>query len=612
MRTILGLLLVSILFGCGGSSGSDDTNNTTTNTAPVLTGQLSMQLTAASVGSVNFALLDAENDQLTVSYTSKPDWVEGTLSSNQLQLTATPDFFSVGEHQFNVRVSDGKLHSDYTITLNVADDPSKWVEISTPKVDFVGQWALDNGDSLHLYANETGRYLAADGKVFNLSWLYLSGYIEISSQQINCTSECDEYFEAYVIAADVGRKRLVLESDDSMLVVTIQRHTSATIEEGIYVMPYTSVDYVNEIVNDDVQLHLPLTLSHNGYSEYSTVKVDTRLVQGEAGVELSPVQDIRNTTLKFVNVNSDEEEQLELDIDLLSANLLEAADGILVLAYQYGVRLTHNSIDPSAYYGLTEFLTQQPVGYIEMLRSPTVAVPEIALNSAYHSGFRFEPSSITEDFLFGGTEVIFTSNQQGKAKFQIPGVTSQDDILFDWSVAGNELRIQLDAEEYSYHFIEHPQHGLSMVTSDGIYYPFVRNTEEFGKDDIIGSFRLEDVLGLSASYHNIYENNLASLFSDYPDYYSYGASYKWQQQSDGSITLLLANACAEELDYAACEEDLVQRFANGESVPLYYRNFQVIAKTSEHTIVQTSYNFTTQTIKQRYQSIQRWINVPPQ
>ena len=107
---------------------------------------------------------------------------------------------------------------------------------------------------------------------------------------------------------------------------------------------------------------------------------------------------------------------------------------------------------------------------------------------------------------------------------------------------------------------------------------------------------------------------IASLSSSYPDTsdHSYGASYKWQEQSNGSITLLYANACAVELDYESCEDDLIQRLANGEPVLLYYRNLRVVAKTQENTIVQISYNYTTQTMKQRYQSIQRWTNVPAQ
>ncbi|WP_240222760.1 hypothetical protein [Rheinheimera hassiensis] len=614
MRYFMLLLLAGLLAGCGGSSGSDNTPPTQVNTAPVLTGQLNMQLSAASAGSVNLALADAENDTLAVSYTNKPAWVQGTLNANQLLLSATPGFFHVGTHQFVVRVSDGKLHSDYTITLNVADDPSKWTEIATSKAEFIGQWALDNGDSLYLYPNETGRYFAKNGEVFNLTWFYLNGYIEISSQKINCISDCSEYFEAYVIAADTDRKRLVLESDDSMLAVTIQRYTSADASSGSYVMPYTAVDFVSEIVNDNIKLYLPLLLSHNGYSEYSTVEMNTRLVQGDVGVEVIPLQDVSNTTIDFLHINSGNEVQLELQIDLLSANLLTASDGMLVLAYQFGARLTDTNIEASAYYGLTEFLTQQPVRYIEMLRSPTVAVPEIALNSTYHSAFRFEPSSIIEDFLFGGTEVIFTTNQQGKAKFEIPGATPLDDIQFDWAVTGSELQIQLDSQQYSYRFIEHPVFGLSMVTSRDVYYPFVKRTEVFSVNDIIGSFRLEDVMGFSAVYHNIYNNHLASLSSSYPDTstHSYGASYKWQEQGNGSITLLYANACAAELDYESCEDDLIQRLANGEPVLLYYRNLRVVAKTQENTIVQISYNYTTQTMKQRYQSIQRWTNVPAQ
>jgi len=609
MRTILGLLLVSILFGCGGSSGSDDNSNTTANTAPVLTGQLSMQLTAASAGSVNFALLDAENDQLTVNYTNKPDWVEGTLSSNQLQLAATPDFFSVGAHQFGVRVSDGKLHSDYTITLNVADDPSKWVEISTPKVDFVGQWALDNGDSLHLYANETGRYLAADGDVFDLVWYGMNGYIEISSTQVNCVSdECYDYFEVYVIATEEGRKRLVLESDEEMLAVTVTPHNTKPLQDGLYSLNHLAVDYVYSIDGSSAHIYAPFKFMVSGSSLNSWAEIETQFT---AGGGLQAKSNIDQFTMNLYRYTTGDYVNIEFGVNFVVGEILPSADGRLTIQYQLSFVLNDSTIEPQDFDGMTEALAQPYTGHLELGFNEQTAVPQFALDTSYYASFRLKPDFDNHNMLFGAAEVLFRSANKGIARFSVPQAFTQQESEFDWTIDGRQLVITLGDEVYRYRFIQHPANGLSIVNQNNLYSPLLVADQQYSAQALFGNFLTEQYVNMTPYYHNIFADNTASLFTSYRDVYGDGYKpYKWQQESDGSITFVYSAVCDEEQTFSQCATELEQRLEDGESVTVNYRNFKVIKQTERETFIQSSYDYRNSSYNQSVQSVLRLLNVP--
>lgn len=603
------LLLSIMLLGCGGSSDSGDTPPVQINTAPVLSGQLSLALSVASTGALSFALQDAENDSLSVSYTGKPDWVNSSQNGNQLQLSATAGLFDVGQHQFTLRVSDGKLHSDYTIYLNVSDDPSKWTEIATPKADFIGQWALDNGDALHLYANETGRYLAADGDVFDLVWYGMNGYIEISATQVNCVvDDCYDYMEVYVIAAEEGRKRLVLESDDDMLAVTVTPYTAKPLQQGLYSLNHLAVDYVHSIQGSDIQMYTPFKFAVSGSSISSWAEVDTQLnpdgvLQASSKVHQFSMRLYRYTTGDYIDVG--------FDVNVVAGQVLPSADNRLTIEYQLSFTLTDSTVDPQDFDGLTEALAQPYIGHLELGLNEQLAVPEFDLDTAYFSSFRLNPDFDNHNMLFGGTEILFTSASKGVARFSVPQAFSQQESEFDWSVEDDQLVIILDEQEYRYRFIQHPVNGLSLVNDYNLYYPLLVAQQLNATQPLMGSYLLEQYANRTPTYHNFFADNTASLFTDYKDNYADGYKrYKWQQESDGSITTVNSAMCENEQTFSQCADFLEQRLENGENVTITYRNFKVIKQTEHETFIQYSFDYRNQSINQSFQNVSRLLNVP--
>ena len=602
------LLLSIMLIGCGGSSGSDDTPIAKTNTAPVLSGQLSLELSVASTGALSFALQDAENDNLSVSYTGKPDWVSSSQNGNQLQLSATAGFFDVGQHQFNIRVSDGKLHSDYTIYLNVSDDPSKWTEIATPKEEFIGQWELDNGDALHLYANETGRYLAADGDVFDLVWYGMNGFIEISSTQVNCVAdECNEYFEVYVIASEESRKRIVLESEDDMLAVTATPYTGKPIQDGLYSLRHLAVDYVHSIKGSNIQIHTPFKFAVSGSSISSWAALETLVNQD--GV-LQAGSNPHQFSMRLYRYTTGENVDVEFDVNVIGGKVLPSADNRLTIEYQLSYTLTDSTINPQDFDGLTEALAQSYVEHLELGLIEQLAVPEFDLDTPYFSSFRLSPDFDNHNMLFGGTEVVFTSSSKGIARFSVPQAFSQRESEFEWSTEANQLVITLGGKDYRYRFIQHPINGLSLVNDYNLYYPLLVAEQVSSTQPLMGTYMLEQYAIRSQTYHNFFANNTASLFTDYKDNDISGyKSYKWQQENDGSITTLYTGMCDNEQTFNECADVMEQRLANGENVVVNYRNFKVIKETEHETFIQYSYDYRNQSSNQSFQNVSRLLKV---
>ncbi|MBU2115344.1 MAG: hypothetical protein KKE94_16395 [Gammaproteobacteria bacterium] len=553
-------------------------------------------------------LQDAENDTLSVSFTGKPDWVSSSQNGNQLQLSATAGLFDVGQHQFNLRVSDGKLHSDHTIYLNVSDDPSKWVEIATPKADFIGQWALDNGDALHLYANETGRYLAADGDVFDLVWYGMNGFIEISSTQVNCvTDECFDYFEVYVIASEEGRKRIVLESDEDTLAVTVTPYAAKPIEDGLFSLNHLAVDYVHSIKGSDIQIYTPFKFAVSGSSFSSWASVETQL--SPDGV-LQANSKIHQFSMRLYRYKIGDYVDVGFDVNAIGGKILPSAASRLTVEYNLSFTLADNTFNPEDFDGLAEALAQSYVGHLELGVSVQQPVPEFELNKSYFSSFRLIPDFDNHNMLFGGTEVIFTSASKGIARFSIPQRFSLQESEFDWSVEDNQLVLILGEQEYRYRFIQHPVNGLSLVNDYNLYYPVLVAQQLNATQPLMGSYLLEQYANRTPIYHNFFADNTASLFTDYKDNDISGyKSYKWQQENDGSITALYTGLCENEQTFSECADVMEQRLANGENVVVNYRNFKVIKETEQETFIQYSYDYRTQSINQSFQNVSRLLKV---
>ncbi|EGM79543.1 hypothetical protein Rhein_0001 [Rheinheimera sp. A13L] len=603
-----------LLAGCGGSGGgSSDSGSGSTNTAPVISGALSFDVTVLESRVLTYAVTDAEQDAVTVSFANKPEWIEGALQNNQLTLSMKPGFFDIKNHTFSITLSDGKAKSTYDFSVNVTDDSQRWVQINKAESEFVGQWSFDNNSKLVLYPNNEGVYVQQDDNISKLSWQYRNGYVELHTEKLICLEECHESIELYMVAEKDHLRRLILESDIAALAVTATKAQQQNMAEGIYVTPQFSNGKAQQVLANSIEFELPIHFEF-GYGSSTSFM---------AAIELATVKNDKNKTVQLPaepiysfpiwlhNFNANESTSVDVDIQLVDAEFLPSESDILVFSYGVKVTLKDATINPENYIGLSELLDTELRFFATLLKAQSLPVPEFDLNVSYFSGFRLKHDFTESDFVFGGSEVIFTSNTEGKAIFTLAATQQKSEQAFTWRVANEQLIITLDGKNYTYGFIKTPMGDISIVAGQDWYSPFVQQSIESKTDDLIGSFFYgNSITGSDKYYMNIFPNYTASLFSFYPETESTSHYNKWRAETDGAMTILYSFACAREDSFSRCETDLEQRYENNEPVTLEHQSLKVVAKDDKHTWIHRSITYKNRSINRSYEHFEKVFNVP--
>lgn len=611
-----------LLAGCGGSGGGNsDSGSAVSNTAPVISGALSFDVTVLESRVLTYAVTDAEQDAVTVSFANKPEWIEGALQNNQLTLSMKPGFFDIKNHAFSITLSDGKAKRTYDFAVNVTDDSQRWVQINKAESEFVGQWSFDNNSKLVLYPNNEGVYVQQDDNISKLTWQYRNGYVELHTEKLSCVAECHESVELYMVAEKEHLRRLILESDTAALAVTATKAQQQDTAEGIYVRPDLSSGPVQSVSANSIRLELPVHIEYpNGSVSFVIPAIDLTVVQnGNNKTVQLPVDPIDNTSVWLYNNNTNESSSVELDIQLGTAELLPSAADILVFNYGLKFKLKDDTINPEDYWGLAEILASEESAFATLVKGESLAVPEINLNTSYFSGFRLKHDFAESNFDYGGSEVIFTSTTEGKAIFTLAATSQKTEKSFTWHVADEQLIITLDGKNYTYGFIKTSVNDIAIVAGQDWYSPFVQQSIESKTDDLIGSFFYGNSIASDDKYYmNIFSDYKASLYSFYPQTESsFGSAYyKWREEADGSMTIIYSFACEEEDSFSSCEADLNQRYDNNESVYLLYQVLKVVAKDDKHTWIHRSRASKYRNIdlnlnlNESSESVEKFINVP--
>jgi len=604
-----------LLAGCGGSGGQDvDSGSATPNTAPILSGALGFDVIVQENRVVSYALTDAEKDSVTVSFTNKPEWIESSLQNEQLTLSMKPGFFDIKNHTFSLSVSDGKAQNTYNFSINVTDDPQRWIRINKAESDFVGQWSLDNGSKLVLYPNNKGVQILADGSVYALQWQYQTNYIELQSKMLNCITECEELVELSVVAEKDNLRRLVFESGRDTLAATATKAMQQNVTEGLYTLPYAVRGNIQKITKDAVQFELPITLNiGSAYQSTFNATIALGMVQnGDSKALQLPTTPLRSMEVLLYNYVTSDYDIFQLDIELTTAKLLPSAPGMVVFNYGVRFKVKNGPVDPDIHYDLAELVKNEHQFYSTLLTAQSVDVPDIELNTSYFSGFRIEQELPDTDLLFGGYEVVFTGNTTGKVIFSLAASQQKLEQPFTWRVADQQLILTLADTEYKYSFVKTFLNETQMLLENRMYFPFIKKSTEGEAADLIGTFMEADfTLENTKNYLNIFPNSTASLTAPYPEQEYVARYYKWRAENDGSMTLLYSPECDPEMSFSSCEADLLARDKANQSVILYYQVFKVIAKDEKSTWIHSSRSFKNgSAVNESYESIKQLINVP--
>lgn len=608
-RLIAISMVAIVLVACGGSGG--DNSPGAANNAPTLGGPLAFSVNAQERLVMNYTLTDPENDPVTVSFTQLPAWVSHRVENQQLIVAVEPDFFDIGDTRLLLTLSDGKAQRQYNIDITVNDNPTQWQMVSKNRENFVGQWDLGGFLQLHLYANQTGFAVDQDGESFHLQWFYREqGYVEISSTQLNCTEDCYEYLELFVIAERGDVQYWGLESDNELLALMARRYQELPQYQGSYVSSLQSVGSVLSFPADSsvLEWELPVTVgfasSSRSWFQRFSLQLNDDLSIAVLDHEKSSFQ------LPLFNLQFYTTDQVMLRSSLDTIRLLPSAEDLLVVEFRMKVELADPSIQPEYYDGLAGLLDQGMTHAVTLLQASSAEVPSIQYDIPYVSGFRFEQALPEHNFLFGGNDVIFHSNQQGTARYYIPGIELKSDIPFDWRTEEDNLVIELAGREYRYYFLQTPTNGVSLVAENGAHYPFARKDASQAAT-LAGSYLVEPTHFLFDNlplYHAFYDDHKAMLFGRY----SLGsANYLWRQEDNGSIMTLFASSCELWwMSFADCEAYLKQLQHDGIATWLQYRNYQLVSADDDSVIVQLNYYHDNTLNKQSYQTIQRWLKVP--
>lgn len=612
-----GMLILAyclLLAGCGGSGGgSSDSGSGVANTAPVISGALSFDTKVLESRVLSYAVTDAEQDAVTVSFANKPEWIESSLQNNQLTLSMQPDFFDIKNHAFSMTLSDGKSKNTYNFTVNVTDDSQRWVQLNKAESDFVGQWSFDNNSTLVLYPNNKGLYIQQDGNISKLTWQYWSGYVELHTEKLSCVADCSETIEIYMIAEKDQLRRLVLESDREALAVTGTKAQQQNITQGIYVIPDLSSGMVQSVSANRIQLELPVYVEYQGGAVTSVIPVlDLTTVQNGNNTTVQlPVDPVGSIPVWLYNSKSNDSTSIELDIQLVTAELLPSASDVLVFHYGFRFKLKDQTIDPEDYWGLAELLAAEEKYFLTLVKGQALAVPKIDLNTSYFSDFRLDRDSAETNFVSSGSEVIFTSATAGKIIFTLAATQQKSEKSFTWRVVQEQLIITLDGKNYTYGFIKTPMNDITLVAEQDWYSPFVQKNIESKTEDLIGSFLFgKNITGDYQYYMNIFSDYKASLFSLYTQTESSSSDYKWRGEADGSMTFIYSYVCAEEDSFSSCETEMNQRYENNEQIMLLHQVLKVIAKDDKHTWIHRSVTYRSIDLNQSHEFVEKLINVP--
>jgi hypothetical protein len=210
------LLVLSVLFlsACGGGSSSPSTP--AVNTAPTLAGAFVINATANESINLVLTAADAQDDAVTVSIANSPEWLTSSLSANQFTITATPSLFDIGEQTISLSISDGNLSTRYDVVIQVADNPSSYVDVDLNRENIQGNWALSDGSQLHFTA-EDGLLVKADGDLASIGWSFNDESFVVDVEQFGCNLACEniDSFEFRGVAQNESEFMLLIESDNA-------------------------------------------------------------------------------------------------------------------------------------------------------------------------------------------------------------------------------------------------------------------------------------------------------------------------------------------------------------------------------------------------------------
>jgi len=639
MKKLLSVSALTLtLTACGGGSSTDKTPDVKVeqNTAPTLSGSLTLSAKALESTNLVVDLKDEQNDSVTTTIIDKPEWLTVTTSSNQVTFSAEPSLFEVANHAFTLEVSDGKASNQYTLIVNVAENRAAWQPIELSNSEVMGNWQSSDGSLQLSFATEDTGVIAQNGELSRFDWSN-PDVIALNTQAIDCLHECNQQalLEMEVLAKrdDAIRVELFNVSTDKGEVVTLYK-SNTELNSAYYVdveqSSFHSVNYLSA-AGGESYFEVPLasfipTASGNTtsfpHAEFSAT-FDGKTLKIESDTLV-----VTQNTKQFSNLGH--EVDVAFDLDLVDAEVIAQFDDFLVLklrhALTYQDESAQNYINESA--ELAEALQVKTT--ISTLRklNPS-AVPELTVGKSYTGRLNNKNSDTGEGLTFRYLPTFFTITAADTATVTFNTPISTDSFKWHYNLDnnGDTVKVTGNGLDTSLQFFTQPDGKTLMVRERNkderqarLGYEFLEVIDDstITLDDykhLFSYLRQDYTSGNLKTYWFINDDGKGSFY--YADQYglenraNFTPNTYWQFEADNSISFAMMSQCPSAFDYSSCKDEVL-----GDDENLYASliNFKIIHKEADKFIFdrlfwQRIYNYSDKEVEENIYQNSYWLGI---
>ena len=639
MKKLLSVSALTLaLTACGGGSSKDKTPDVKEeqNTAPTLSGSLTLSAKALESTNLVVDLKDEQNDSVTTTIIDKPEWLTVTTSSNQVTFSAEPSLFEVANHAFTLEVSDGKASNQYTLIVNVAENRAAWQPIELSNSEVMGNWQSSDGSVQLSFATEDTGVIAQNGELSRFDWSN-PDVIALNTQAIDCLHECNQQalLEMEVLAKrdDAIRVELFNVSTDKGEVVTLYKSNTEL----------SSAYYVDM---DDNTFHMVNHVNTEGEESYFEVSIASYIPTASGSTTSFPYAEFSATLEgKSLAINGDKfitnsyanqlnkegyEVNVEFDLNLINAEVVAQFDDFAVLKLQH-VLSYHDEADAANIVEseeLTEAMKVQ-TSVVALQKLTPIAVPELEVGKTYTGRLNNKNSDTGEGLTFRYLPSFFTITAADTVTVTFNTPISTDSFKWHYNLDnnGDTIKVTGNGLDTSLQFFTQPDGKTLMVRERNkeerqarLGYEFIEVIDDstITLDDykhLFSYLRQGYTSGNLKTYWFLNDDGKGSFY--YADQYglenraNFTPNTYWQFEADNSISFAMMSQCPSAFDYSSCKDEVL-----GDDENLYASliNFKIIHKEADKFIFdrlfwQRIYNYSDKEVEENIYQNSYWLGI---
>ena len=633
--------LALALTGCGGGSSTEKKPDVISeqNTAPTLSGSLTLAAKALESANLVVDLNDEQNDSVTTTIIDKPEWLNVTTSSNHVTFSAEPSLFDVANHTFTVEVSDGKASNQYTLNVNVGENRAAWQPIELSDSEVMANWQSSDGNIKLAFATEDAGVIALNGELSGFKWS-TPDVIELNTRAIDCLRDCKQktLLEMDVLAKrdDAIRVELFDTSTDKGEVVTLYKSNTALSSEYYADIEHTPVHSINH-------------LNTEGEQSYFEVSIASHIPTASGSTKSYPYADFSATLEgKTLTINSDtlvtntfadqlnkegNQVNVEFDLNLVDGEVVAQFDDFVVLKLHH-VLSYHDETEAANIVESAELTEAMKVqtSVIALQKLTPIAVPELKIGNTYTGRLNNKNSDTGEGLTFRFIPTFFTITAADTATVTFNTPKSTD--AFKWhynldnngetvKVTGNGLdtRLQFFTQQDGKVLMVRERNKEERHARLGYEFMEVVDDSTITLDDYkhLFSYLNEDYIsGYSKTYWFINDDGKGNFY--YHDQYAlrdrdnFTPNTYWQLEANNSISFAMMSQCPNANDYSSCKDEVLSDDASPFASLI---NFKILHKESDKYLFdrlfwQRLYDASDKEIKENIYQKAYWLGIEKQ